>query len=165
MDVILAHQGMVQDFIGDGILAVFGAPVHDAEHPMRAVSALEMQAALERLNARWKAAGRNPLAIGAAVHTGPVFAGYRGSPRKKKYGVLGDTVNTTARIEGLNRELGTTILASGAARALLGDRVTVRERGALPLKGKAEPVEVYEVIGLAGEAEVRDATARGRSPE
>jgi adenylate cyclase len=165
VDVVLAHQGMVQDFIGDGILAVFGAPLDDADHPMQAVrSALGMQAALDRLNARWKAAGRSPLAIGAAVHTGPVFAGYLGSPRKKKYGVLGDTVNTTARIEGLNRELGTTILVSEAARALLGDRVTVRERGALPLKGKAEPVEVYEVVGLAGEAEVRDVTARGRSP-
>ena len=166
VDVILAHRGMVQDFIGDGILAVFGAPLDDADHPMQAVrSALGMQAALDRLNARWKAAGRSPLAIGAAVHTGPVFAGYLGSPRKKKYGVLGDTVNTAARIEGLNRELGTTILVSGAARAVLGDRVTARERGALPLKGKAEPVEVYEVIGLAGETEVTGATARGRSPE
>jgi len=63
--------------------------------------------------------------------------------------------------EGLNRKLGTTILVSAAARALLGDRVTVRERGTLPIKGTAAPVEVYEVIGLAGEAEVTDATARG----
>jgi len=164
VDVILTRRGMVQDFIGDGILAVFGAPVDDAEHPMQAVrAALEMQAALERLNARWKAAGRSPLAIGAAVHTGPAFAGYLGSPRKKKYGVLGDTVNTTSRIEGLNRELGTTILLSAATHTAVGARVTVRSRGAVPVKGKAEPVEVYEVVGLAGEPEVREAT--GRLPE
>ena len=150
VDVILGEHGMIQDFIGDGILAVFGAPVHDPDHAMRAVrAALGMQEALARLNAGWTAAGRSPLAIGAAVHTGPTFAGYLGSPRKKKYGVLGDTVNTTSRIEGLNRELGTTILLSATARAALGERVTTRPRGAVAVKGKAEPVEVHEVLGLA----------------
>ena len=95
------------------------------------------------------------------MHTGPAFAGYLGSPRKKKYGVLGDTVNTTSRIEGLNRELGTTILARATPPApCSATRVTVRERGAVPAQGQGRAVEVYEVIGLAGEAEVRDATAR-----
>jgi adenylate cyclase len=78
--------------------------------------------------------------------------------------VLGDTVNTTSRIEGLNRELGTTILLSGATRAAVGPRVTVRPRGAVPVKGKAEPVDVYEVVGLAEAPEIRRATAEVRSP-
>jgi adenylate cyclase len=122
-------------------------------HAVRA--AVEMQDALARLNEGWAAAGRSPLAIGVAVHTGPAFAGYLGSPRKKKYGVLGDTVNTTSRIEGLNRELGTTILLSGATRAAVGPRMTVRVRGSVPVKGKAEPVEVYEVVGLAVSEDTR----------
>jgi adenylate cyclase len=150
VDVILEHRGMVQDFIGDGILAVFGAPLDDPDHAWHAVeTALGMQAALGRLNPRWQAAGRAPLAMGAAVHTGPVFAGTMGSPRKKKYAVLGDTVNTASRIEGLNRELSTDVLLSGATLAAVSDRVRVRERGAFAVKGRAQPVEVFELIGAA----------------
>jgi adenylate cyclase len=148
VDVILAHRGMVQDFIGDGILAVFGAPLDDPDHAWHAVeTALGMQAALARLNARWGGEGRAPLAMGAAVHTGPAFAGTVGSPRKKKYAVLGDTVNTTSRIEGLNRELGTTVLVSRATLGAVADRVRARDRGAVAVKGKAEPVEVFELLG------------------
>jgi adenylate cyclase len=87
--------------------------------------------------------------MGAAVHTGPVFAGTMGSPRKKKYAVLGDTVNTASRIEGLNRELSTDVLLSGATLAAVSDRVRVRERGAFAVKGRAQPVEVFELIGAA----------------
>ena len=70
-----------------------------------------------------------------------------GSPRRKKYSVLGDTVNTVARMEGMNRELGTEILISSAALAAVKGRVIVRERGAVKVKGKAEPVELYELLG------------------
>ena len=150
VDAILAHRGMVQDFVGDGILAVFGAPADDPEHGWQAVqTALAMQEALSRLNGRWQAAGRAPLSMGVAVHTGPVFAGYVGSPRKKKYAALGDTVNTVARIEGLNRELGTAILVSGAALDGLRGRVQVSARGMMAVKGRTEPVEVLELHGLA----------------
>ena len=159
VDVILAHRGMVQDFIGDGILAVFGAPLDDTEHASHAVeTALGMEAALRGLNERWQAEGRAPLAMGAAVHTGPVFAGNVGAPRKKKYAVLGDTVNTAARIEGLNRELGTTVLVSGATLAAVGDRAVARDRGAVMVKGKAEPVQVFELQGLAA----REGAGTGR---
>jgi adenylate cyclase len=164
VDVILAHRGMVQDFIGDGILAVFGAPLDDADHPGGPLGARHAGGAGSAQRAVEGGRPQPPRHRRCRAHRAGL-RGLSGSPRKKKYGVLGDTVNTAARIEGLNRELRTTILVSGAARAVLGDRVTARERGALPLKGKAEPVEVYEVIGLAGETEVRDATARGRSPE
>ncbi len=148
VDVILSHRGLVQDFIGDGILAVFGAPLDDPEHAWHAVSAaLGMQAALGRLNERWHSEGRAPLAMGVAVHTGPAFAGNVGSPRKKKYAVLGDTVNTTSRIEGLNRELGTTILVSATTLGAVEDRVRARDRGAVSVKGKADPVQVVELLG------------------
>jgi adenylate cyclase len=150
VDRILAHRGMVSDFIGDGILAFFGAPVDDPEHPWHAVqTALEMQAALEALNARWTREGKLPLAMGIAVNTGAAFAGTIGAPRKKKFAVLGDTVNTAARIEGLNRQLGTRILAGRATVDAVRARVTVRSLDVVAVKGKAEPVEIFEIIGLA----------------
>ena len=149
VDVILAHRGLVQDFIGDAIMAVYGAPLDDPEHCWHAArSAVGMHAALESLNRAWEADGRGPLAMGVAVHTGPVFAGTLGAPRKKKYAVLGDTVNLTSRMEGLNRDLGTGILISGAALAVLRDRVVVRDRGRVAVKGRREPVDSHELLSL-----------------
>jgi adenylate cyclase len=143
VDVIL------QDFIGDAIMAVYGAPLDDPEHCWHAArTAVAMQGALETLNRRWEADGRGPLAMGIAVHTGEAFAGTLGAPRKKKYAVLGDTVNLTSRMEGLNRDLGTGILISGAALAALKDRVVVRDRGRVSVKGRSEPVEIFELLSL-----------------
>jgi adenylate cyclase len=150
VDVIMRHHGMVSDFIGDGILAIFGAPVEDPEHAWHAVqTALGMQRALERLNAKWAAEGRPPLAIGVAINTGEAFVGNMGSARKKKYSVLGDTVNTVSRIEGLNRELGTGILISAGTLAMVKERVQVRDRGEVKVKGKAQPVAIYELEGAS----------------
>ena len=149
VDVILAHRGLVQDFIGDAIMAVYGAPLDDPDHCWHAAhTAVAMHAALEGLNRRWEAESRGPLAMGIAVHTGEAFAGTLGAPRKKKYAVLGDTVNTTSRIEGLNRDLGTGILISGAVLAVLKDRVVVRDRGSVTVKGRRQPVEIYELTSL-----------------
>ena len=152
VDVILAHRGLVQDFIGDAIMAVYGAPLDDAEHCWHAArSAVAMHAALSSLNRKWEAEGRGPLSMGVAVHTGPVFAGTLGAPRKKKYAVLGDTVNLASRMEGLNRDLGTGILISGAALAVLRDRVVVRDRGRVAVKGRREPVDIHELLSLQEE--------------
>jgi len=149
VDVILAHRGIVQDFIGDGILAVYGAPLDDADHAWHAVlTAHRMQTALQQLNRQWEASGHPPLAMGVAVHTGEAFAGNVGSPRKKKYAVIGDTVNTVSRIEGLNRDLSTSILISAATLAAVKDRIEVQDRGSVKMKGKAQPVEVFELLGL-----------------
>ena len=149
VDVILAHRGLVQDFVGDAIMAVYGAPLDDPEHCWHAAhTAVAMHVALEGLNRRWEAEGRGPLAMGIAVHTGEAFAGTLGAPRKKKYAVLGDTVNTTSRMEGLNRDLGTGILISGAVLAVLKDRVVVRDRGSVTVKGRRQPVEIYELTSL-----------------
>jgi len=148
VDAIMGHRGMVSDFIGDGILAIFGAPIDDPEHAWHAVeAALGMQAALRRLNRSWAATGRPTLAMGVAVNTGEAFVGNMGSARKKKYSVLGDTVNTVSRIEGLNRDLGTEILVSAGTLAAVKDRVRVRDRGEVMLKGKAQSVAIFEVEG------------------
>jgi adenylate cyclase len=161
VDVIMGHRGIVQDFIGDGILAVYGAPLDDPDHAWHAVTtALEMQTALRRLNDRWQATGRPALAMGVAVHTGEVFAGNVGSPKRKKYSVMGDTVNTTSRIEGLNRELSTAILISGAALAVVKDRVLVKDRGSVMVKGKTQPVELFELLGVRTNVQEEGGTQR-----
>jgi adenylate cyclase len=149
IDAIFAERGMVNDFIGDGILAVFGAPLPDDDHAWRAArAALAMQAALEQLNAEWAARGVATLRMGIGIHTGVVFAGNVGGPSRIKYTVVGDTVNVTARLEGLNKELGTTTLITAEVEKALGDRVETRYRGEAPVKGRAEPLRVYELLAL-----------------
>jgi adenylate cyclase len=157
VEVVMARHGMVNDFIGDGLFAVFSAPVDDPEHAWHAVStALAMQEALARLNRGWEARGAVTLAMGVAVNTGEVFAGNMGSSQRKKYAVMGDPVNTVARMEGLNRDLGTSILISGPTLAAVKGRVTVRDRGSVTVKGKTQPVEIFELLG-ASEASTEDA--------
>jgi adenylate cyclase len=146
VEVVLANHGVVHDFIGDAILVVYGAPIDDREHAWHAVTtALGMQSALETLNTRWRAEAHPTLSMGIAIHTGDVFAGNVGSPRRKKYTVMGDTVNTAARIEGLNRELATKILLSETTFPAVRDRCSARSRGRFHLKGRAQEVEVFEL--------------------
>jgi class 3 adenylate cyclase len=161
VDVILGQQGRVQDFVGDGILGVFGAPHHDPDHAWHAaLSALEMQAAIRQLGGRWARQGAIQLDLGVAVHTGQVFAGAVGSPRQMKYAVVGDPVNTVARLEELNRALGTRIVLSGATLARLPDSVNVLPKGSFLVRGRRCPVDVFELLGA------RNPTAAGqqRSP-
>jgi adenylate cyclase len=159
IEVVMARRGMVNDFVGDGLLAVFGAPLDDPEHAWHAVSAaLAMQEALARLNRTWQARGRVTLAIGVAVNTGDVFAGNLGGAQRKKYAVMGDPVNTVARMEGLNRDLGTSILISGATLAAVKGRVTARDRGRVTVKGKMQAVEIFELLG-ANEVSTEDASS------
>jgi adenylate cyclase len=145
---IFARRGMVNDFIGDAILAVFGAPLDDPEHARHAIeSALAMGEMLAALNQRWQAEGLPPLRMGLGIHTGEVFAGNVGRAGKVKYAVVGDTVNLASRVEGLNKELGTTMLVTEAAYRAAGLDLEVNDRGAISVKGREEPVRVYEVIG------------------
>jgi adenylate cyclase len=144
---IFARRGMVNDFIGDAILAVFGAPLDDPEHARHAIeSALDMQRRLAALNARWQGEGLPPLRMGLGIHTGEVFAGNVGQAGKVKYAVVGDTVNLASRVEGLNKELGTTMLVTEAAYRAAGVDLQVKDRGPISVKGREEPVRVYEVL-------------------
>jgi class 3 adenylate cyclase len=152
IEAIFRHRGMINDFIGDGILAVFGAPLPDPEHAIRAAgAALAMQEALTRLNQDWAARGLPALRMGIGVHTGTVFAGNVGGPGRIKYTVVGDAVNVTARLESLNKELSTTTLVTEEARRAIGDRAETRYRGEVPVKGRAEPLRVHELLAVHGE--------------
>jgi adenylate cyclase len=143
VDILDRHGGIVNKFLGDGFLALFGAPfeAHDAAH--RAVAAArEMLAANERANqaTSW------PLRIGIGIHFGEVVAGNIGSPRRKEYTVIGDTVNFAARLEALNKELNSQFLISSAVRDALGDEAhDAVPRGEVPVRGYDHPVAVWQL--------------------
>jgi adenylate cyclase len=144
---IFAHRGMINDFVGDAVMAVFGAPMDDPEHAWHALqSAVAMDRALEALNQRWTAAGLPNLRMGIGIHTGEVFAGNVGGRDRIKYTVIGDPVNVASRVEGLNKDLSTTLLITEETLAAIGDRMPVRDCGLVAVKGRVEKVRVYEVL-------------------
>ena len=144
------HRGSIIDFIGDVAMAIFGAPDDNATHAVDAVrTALELQAELAVVNARWDAEGLPTLKMGIGIHTGIVFAGSVGSSKRKKYTVVGDAVNVASLVEGLNKELQTTLLITKDTYAAACDHVTAVDCGEMKLKGRQQAVTVYEVLSLA----------------
>ncbi|MBR1091292.1 adenylate/guanylate cyclase domain-containing protein [Bradyrhizobium manausense] len=118
VDILDRHGGIVNKFLGDGFLALFGAPLEASDAAHRAVAAgRDMLTAMDRINAQtsW------PLRIGIGIHFGEVVAGNIGSPRRKEYTVIGDTVNFASRLEALNKEFGSQLLISASVREALGD--------------------------------------------
>jgi adenylate cyclase len=154
VEAVQAHRGIVNDFIGDAVMAIYGAPLDNPEHALDAVrTARRMQAGLESLNAQWRARGLPILKMGIGIHTGTAFAGNVGSPKRKKYTVVGDAVNVAARVEGLNKELRTTLLITADTYADVKDRVEVKDCGEVKVKGRRQAVNVYEVLALHEGAE------------
>ena len=147
--VIARHQGCIVDFIGDAVLAVFGAPKDNPNHASDAVAtALEAQAELDNLNVAWQKRGIPRLQIGVGIHSGEVMAGIVGSGQRKKFGVTGDTVNTGSRVEGLNKEFSTSILITRETLERLDGKFKVQGRCEVKVKGREKPVEVFEVLGI-----------------
>jgi class 3 adenylate cyclase len=151
-DVVLAHQGTVDEFVGDAILAIFGAPVPRPDDARRAVAcAVAMQEALTGLNRANEADGLPRLEMGIAVHTGDVIVGNIGSERRAKYGVVGSAVNHAGRIESFT--VGGQVLISETTLREAGPGVRVGERLAVDAKGTREPIVVHDLRGV-GSAEV-----------
>jgi len=132
------------------VMALFGAPLDDPQHADHAVAAaLDMIDELERLNAGWKAAARPVLDIGIGINTGPMIAGNIGSDTIMSYTVIGDSVNLGSRLESLNKQYGTRIIISDATRARLTGEYRFRALGDVVVKGKTQPVAIFEVVGRA----------------
>ncbi|WP_024507113.1 adenylate/guanylate cyclase domain-containing protein [Bradyrhizobium sp. ARR65] len=143
VDVLDRHGGIVNKFLGDGFLALFGAPLDAADAAHRAVAAArDMLVAMERINAGsdWK------LRIGIGIHFGEVVAGNIGSPRRKEYTVIGDTVNFASRLEALNKDFGSQLLISAAVREALGaDCGDAVPLGEVPIRGYEQPMTVWQL--------------------
>lgn len=148
-DVITRFQGTIDEFIGDAIMALFGAPVTREDDAERAVAcAVAMQLAMASVNEQNRRDGLPEVQMGVAVNTGDVIVGNIGSHRRTKYGVVGTHVNLTSRIESFT--LGGQVLVSEATRRAAGDAVVAGERLSLRAKGFDEPVVVHEVRGVQG---------------
>lgn len=134
--IVERHGGHVDKFLGDGLLAVFGAPEFHADHADRAVAAAQALVAAI-------AAGATGLRVGAGVNTGPLVAGPLGGAGRLNFSVIGDVVNVAARVEAATRETGDDVLFTDATRQMLVRPVPCVSRGELPLKGKSEPLELF----------------------
>lgn len=151
-DVVQTHRGTLDKYIGDAIMAFWGAPIDDPQHARNAVlTALDMQRALVPLNKELSAKGRPHIAIGVGVNTGMMTVGDMGSPVRKAYTVLGDSVNLASRLEGITKTYGVGVVVGEATREQLRKEFVFRELDRVRVKGKEEPVAIFEPIGLEGE--------------
>jgi len=154
-DAINSHGGVVNQMIGDGLMAIFGAPQPLADHGAAAVhAALDMIELIQLLNIERSAAAKPALRIGIGIATGEVVAGYTGTQQRATYTCIGDTVNLAARLETHTKEAKRTILIDSATCAALDGRVAVEALGKALFRGKASPVEVFAV--LSGDAAMEE---------
>jgi adenylate cyclase len=144
--VVFDHRGTVDKFVGDMIMALYGAPLDDDEHAEHAVqTALVMITTLREMNKEWEIAGKPTLDIGIGINTGDMIAGNVGSESIMSYTVIGDAVNLGARLESLNKDYGTRIIISEATRERLKGQYDIHPLGDVIVKGKSKPVAIFEV--------------------
>lgn len=152
-EIIMKYQGTIDEFIGDAILVIFGAPITREDDAKRAVAcALEMQLAMEEVNTRNREAGFPEVTMGIGLNTGEVVVGNIGSKKRTKYGVVGSTVNLTNRIESYT--IGGQILISESTLKACGPILRIdHQMGVMP-KGVKEPITIYEIGGIGGDYEI-----------
>ena len=154
VDAVFQYQGTVDKFIGDSIMAIFGAPTPQPNHAERAVrTALEMKRLLQEFNQNRLRLGKEPIRVGVGINTGSVVVGNIGSVQRLEYTAIGDAVNLASRLEGINKQYGTEIIISEYTRRQLPDDVIARELDDVRVKGKHEPVRIYELIGRPGDVD------------
>ncbi|MBI5850893.1 MAG: adenylate/guanylate cyclase domain-containing protein [Planctomycetes bacterium] len=147
---VLAEHGVIDKFIGDAIMAIFGAPLPSDDHPVRAVrAALQARRVSEAIAGELRAAGRPIIETRIGVHTGPAVVGNMGSKARFDYTAIGDTVNLASRLEGANKAFGTAILVSEDCWSRTGGTILGREVGRVGVKGRAAPITVHEPIATA----------------
>ena len=148
VETLFKYEGTLDKFMGDGIMALWGAPVVHPDDPLRAVNcALEQFEVLSRFNQQRDGLGRAPLRIGIGIHSGPVVAGYIGSSKSLSYTVIGDTANTSARLCGVAQS--GQILVSEPTLSRLGSRYKFEELAPAQLKGKEKPFRIFSILGHA----------------
>ncbi len=152
-ETLFKYEGTLDKFMGDGIMALWGAPAEHKDDAIRCVAcALEQMEVLGKFNRKRMENDLPPLAVGIGIHTGPLVAGYIGSSKALSYTVIGDTANTSARLCGI--AAGGQILVSEATLAQLRNQFEYKELPAASLKGKTKPFKMYDIIGRRAQAQV-----------
>lgn len=166
MTAALFHrQGTLDKYIGDAIMAFWGAPSQQPDHAAKAcAAALEMRAALAELNHTFRQRGLAELGVGIGLNTGPAVVGNMGSTVRFNYTVMGDAVNLASRLEGMTKQYGVAILASEGTRRAVGDRFVFRELDVIRVKGKSQPVRIFELLDFVLR-ERRQGAARRKGPD
>ncbi len=145
--IVFDHRGVLDKYMGDAIMAFWGAPTREPNHAILACeAALVMLTQLEALNHDWAKQGIPRLEIGIGINTGPMWVGNMGSQVRFDYTVIGDAVNLGSRLEGTNKQYGTRIIISEFTRRAIGGSFLCRELDAIRVKGKAQPVTIYELM-------------------
>ena len=157
-DIIIENEGTLDKYLGDAVMAFWGAPLEIKDHAEKAcTTALQMQAKLAQLREKWMKSGEAPIYIRIGINTGDVIVGNIGGAKRFDYTVLGDDVNLASRLEGANKEYGTNIMISDATYEFVKDKFHVRELDVIKVKGKTEPTKVYELISFIGDKKAEDA--------
>ena len=156
VEVVFRHQGTLDKFMGDEIMALFGAPIFYPDHAEKAcLTALDMVSELERLCAKWKEEGREGFEIGIGINTGDMVVGNLGSSQLFDYTVIGDNVNLGARLEAINKDYQTKfhIIISEFTYQRVRGQAQVRQLGSVMVRGKTQPVVLYELLGMDQQGE------------
>ncbi len=149
--IITKYNGVINKFIGDAVMAIFGEPIQDINHPQNAVKcACAMLKKVEELQEKWLFEGKPKIEIGIGINTGEAFVGNIGSEKRLEYTVIGDMVNLASRIESYNKVYKTNLLISSSTYSNVSDIVNVIKIADVTIRGKAKKMDIYEVLGLTG---------------
>src|SRR5208337_1710936 len=152
-DILFQHNGTLDKYIGDAIMAFWGSPYPMEDHAYQACCcATEMVARLAELNREWTARGGREIAIGIGVNTGPVNVGNMGSDRRLAWTVMGDNVNLASRLEGMTKQYRTSVIIGETSYAQVKHQFVAREVDKIRVKGKKHPVTIYELLAPLSEA-------------
>jgi adenylate cyclase len=153
--IVFGTQGTLDKYIGDAVMAFWGAPIEEPDHALNACkAALAMMQRVHELQEKWEAEGKPKLDIGVGLNSGPASVGNMGSELQYGYTALGDTVNLSSRLEGLNKDYGTHILVNESTYTAVKEAgFLFRELDIIRVKGKLQPVVIYELVGRAAELE------------
>jgi adenylate cyclase len=148
--IVLKHEGTLDKYEGDAIMAFWGAPIPQKDHALRTcLASLEMQKRLAVLRPKWKKEGRPALEVRIGIYTGTMIVGNMGGRDRFDYTVIGDSVNLASRLEGANKQYGSSTMISDITYQHVKGQVAVRELDLIQVKGKTEPVKVWELLGTA----------------
>lgn len=149
-EIVLKYGGTLDKYEGDAIMAFWGAPIPQKDHALRTcLAALEMQKRLAQLRPKWKKEGKPMLEVRCGINTGQMIVGNMGGKDRFDYTVIGDSVNLASRLEGANKQYGSYIMISDMTYQHVKGKLIVRELDLIQVKGKTEPVKVWEVLGTS----------------